>query len=177
MMSELSTLARPYAKAAFSVAKDQSLNDWSTMLSGLKDLVSDTSVGTALKLPMLNAQEKSELLIELLGDTSNNEFNNFIKILGENNKLSLANEIAHQFEVLKREAENTLQAEIYTAMAIDEKRQKKISEALAKRTGKDVTLNINIQEDLIGGAIIKAGDLVIDGSITGQLSQLNRTLN
>jgi F-type H+-transporting ATPase subunit delta len=176
-MAELSTLARPYAKAAFEIAQQQSLDKWSDMLQTLKTVVTDETMSTALSEPKLSAQDKADLLIEVAGKDYNDEGKNFIRLLAENQKLSIVSEVSEQFEAYKYEAEGSLQADVLTAMPIDDARQQKLVDALTKRFNKTVTLNIVQQEDLIGGAIIRAGDLVIDGSVTGRLAQLEQTLN
>ena len=176
-MAELSTLARPYAKAAFDIAKEQSLDEWSAMLQTLSALVSDQTMKAALHQPMLSSEDKAGLIIDVAGETFTNDGKNFVRLLAENHKLGIATAISEQFEAYKYEAEGSLQADVFSAKPIDDARQKKLVKALTKRFDKTVTLNIQIQEDLIGGAIIRAGDLVIDGSVIGRLSQLEQSLD
>jgi len=175
-MAENSTLARPYAKAVFELARDKgALDAWSKALAVLAGLCADVSVQELLTTPKASALVRAELFAELAakaGQKLDQQGRNFVSLLAENRRLGLLPEIAADFERLRAEAENTLDVELRAAMPVDAAEQKLISEALHKKLGRKITLKYVQDKTLIGGAVIRAGDLVIDGSVREKLGRL-----
>lgn len=178
MSEEVSTIARPYAKAAFDSAKsDGALTLWNKALEELSQVVSSDEVTSMLKLPMVSESVKTDMLLEMIKANKPDGFNNFLKLLGENHRLSVADEIYNQYADLMRLENNELVAQVFSALPIDSERQEKIKAALGKRFGKEVNLDITLDKSLVGGAIIRTKDMTIDGSINGHIEQLERKLH
>ncbi len=177
-MSELTTAARPYARAAFKYATEHQVVDkWLDMLSFCAAVVEDASMKAALEQPRLNRLQKGELFIEVCADQINEQCKNFIKMLAENDRLSLLPEITVLYHHDQLEAEGAVDAELISALEVSEQQVRSIEQSLAKRLGKKVSLTTRIDNTLIGGAIIRAGDMVIDGSVRGRLEKLSNTLS
>ena len=172
-MAELTTLARPYAKAAFEAAvyKDE-LQKWSDMLNLLARVVSHPEVAGALSSPSLTAEKQAQIVIDLCGEEINDQVQNFVHILAENKRLSLLPQILALFEALKAEQEKTVDVEISTAFPLADEQEKKLAQAIKARLNREVKIHSEINKDLIGGMVIRAGDLVIDGSVRGKLRRL-----
>lgn len=176
-MSELITAARPYARAAFASATDNnSLDSWSNMLNFCAALAQDDKMQRMLANPSLNLHEAAALFIDVCGDQLNDHGKNFIKVLADNDRLILLPEINQLFQDYRARSEGAIEAELIAAMEVGEAQLNAIQAALTERLGKKVTLTSRIDESLIGGAIIQAGDMVIDGSVRGQLEKLATTL-
>lgn len=178
-MAELATIARPYAQAVFGMAKEESdFAKWTDVLDVLSAVISDKQVATLLSNPKITHEQLATLLIEVCGSklASDTKIDNFIRLLAENARLTLVPQIASQYEELRNQAEGTIQAELLSPHAITDDEKSKIAAALQKRLGREVTLHCSVDESLIGGAIIRAGDLVIDGSVRGKLHRLASAL-
>lgn len=176
-MSELSTAARPYAKAVFEMAQAESdLGGWSETLEFLSAVVSDDTMREAIDAPASSRQSKSETLIKVCGDKLSDKAKNLIRLMADNDRLSLLSDVSKQFESFKADSEGTVEAVVRTAMNLDESQQGRIAEALGKRLNRKVNVVCVIDESLLGGAIIQANDLVIDGSIKGKLDKLGQAL-
>ena len=176
-MSELTTAARPYARAAFDLASQHgSAEQWSDMLGFCAAVEHDSAMQAALDNPSLNKQQRADLFNEVCGDKLNQQGQNFIKLLSENDRLELLPEIAALYQHYRAQAEGTVDAELISALEVSEDQVNKIAESLKNRLGKKVSLTTSIDSSLIGGAIIKAGDMVIDGSVRGRLDKLSTTL-
>lgn len=176
-MAELSTLARPYAKAAFEHAVAAgALPQWSAMLDLLAALATDSRVAGVLAAPSLTASSKGDHLIALAGDALDAGGVNFIRTLADNRRLALLPQIAEQFGRLKANLEMTVDVEVTSAHGMDPDQQQKLAQALRARLKREVRLNVTIDNSLIGGAVIRAGDTVIDGSIRGRLAKLAEAL-
>lgn len=177
-MSELITAARPYARAVFEMAQsEKTLAKWSEALAQITSICEISDMQMALENPGLTKQQKAELLIEAAGDTLDQPAQNLLRTMAENDRLVLLAEVTTLFEQMRAEAEGSIEAELISAYEVSEAQQKTIAESLKKRLGRDVKLDMKIDKDLLGGVIIKAGDLVIDGSIRGRLEQLTNTLS
>ena len=177
-MAEISTLARPYAQAAFELAKSQkALSKWSEMLGLLSAIVEDKRVYGLIGNPKASKELISGLIIDVAGQKLNAQAQNFVKLLVENGRLRLLPQVAVLFEAFKADEESTLQAEVISAFELSSEQKSKIAAALKKRLGREVTVVTSVNANLLGGAIIRAGDLVIDGSASGQLNKLASTLN
>lgn len=172
-MAEISTIARPYAEAVFDLAQEASqLQKWADMLQFATTVATDAEMSAYLDSANLSKEQLSELFVSVCADQLDSEGQNLIKLLVENHRLSVLPEISLQFEALKAEAEKTIEAEIFAAYKVSAAQQKKIAEKLKKRLGREVTLTCHVDNNLLGGAIIKAGDMVIDGSTQGQIQRL-----
>lgn len=177
-MSELSTAARPYARAVFEMARaDSDLQGWGETLTSLSSVVSNEEMRALLESPSTTATARADALGMVCGDALGEKAQNFVKLLAENDRLSLLPEVTRQFEVLRSDAEGTVEADVRTAMALTDEQAVMLAGALGKRLQRTVKINSVVDESLLGGAIIKAGDLVIDGSIRGKLEKLGQALN
>ena len=177
-MAEASTVARPYAQAAFMVASEQqALTDWSDMLSLLAAIADDAAMHELIDSPHLTETQRADLFIQIAGDQINSNGANFIRVLAANGRLKLLPEIAALFEIQRRDAEGTVQAELVTAFPASESQQSEVIASLRKRLGREIELSCSTDAELLGGAIIRAGDLVIDGSVRGKLERLGVALN
>jgi F-type H+-transporting ATPase subunit delta len=172
-MAEKSTIARPYAVAAFELAKEQAdLARWSDMLGYAAVVASDELMQKYIGNPAVSQDAMSRLMIEICGDQLNEIGKNFIKVLIANNRLDVLPEIVVLYNQLRADAEKTVDAEVISAFPLSEAQQSALIEGLKKRLGREVNLVSKVDENLLGGAIVRAGDLVIDGSVSGQLDKL-----
>jgi F-type H+-transporting ATPase subunit delta len=179
-MAENITLARPYARAAFELAQDKgALEAWSKTLKLLAELSGDASVQALLSSPKATPALRAAIFAELCarsGEALDAFQGNFVKLLAENRRLPLLSEIAADFETLRAEAENVLEVELRAARPVDAAEQARISAALTAKLKHRITLKYVEDKSLIGGAVIQAGDLVIDGSVRGKLGRLAAAL-
>ena len=176
-MAELATLARPYANAAFDIAQGSNrLDEWSRALAFLAMLADVADVRAMIDEPTRSAEEKAHKLVEIAGDVMTDATRRFVHVLAQNRRLPLLGEIEKQYEVLKAEAERTLDVVVTTAVALSEDETQKIAESLKQRFQQEISLATEVDETLLGGAVIRAGDNVIDGSIRGKLGKLAETL-
>ena len=176
-MAEAITVARPYAQAAFLFANEhKTLKDWSEMLSLLAMIADDAGMRELIDSPHVTKTQLADLFIQIAGDQINEKCANFIRVLSANGRLTLLPEIAALFEVQRRDAEGTVQAQLVSAFPASESQQAAIIASLRKRLGREVELSCSTDAGLLGGAIIRAGDLVIDGSVRGKLQRLGSSL-
>lgn len=174
-MSQALTLARPYARAAFSLARDAgALPAWSDALAFAARMAADPQVAALLGNPKLTQADVSTLLAP---QEANETFGNFLGLLFENRRLSLLPEIAGLYDELRFEAERVVKAKVTSAVALPAAELETIKAALKKRFGRDVEVETAVDDSLIGGAVIAAGDVVIDGSIRGKLHRLDSALS
>jgi F-type H+-transporting ATPase subunit delta len=172
-MAEHSIIARPYARAAFEFAGESKSHErWSKLLAALAELVASDEVRPLLAHPMVPPADVGAALCDALGKSLDEAGRNFVRLLAENRRLAAAPAIARQFETLRAEAEGRVEVELRSAMKVDQAAQKRVAEALKRRLGRDIDLKVVTDESLIGGALIRAGDLVIDGSVKGRLDRL-----
>ncbi len=185
-MADNHTIARPYAQAAFEIGSEaKSLAKWSVALSVARDLLSDGQAARFLGKPTLTDDERLSFLTELFksagGKTSilaggNKQGTNFLKLLLEYGRIAVLPEISDQFEALKANLENTIDVTVTSAAPLSAAQKKTIAKALKERLGREVNLATEIDENLIGGAVISAGDVVIDGSLRSRLEGLSNAL-
>jgi F-type H+-transporting ATPase subunit delta len=176
-MSGLTTLARPYAKAAFALAhKDDNLAAWDDMLTATAGVTSDEGMASWLKSPHSTAEKAVEIITEAIGGDVDAGFQAYLGVLAANDRLSLCGEISRMFEQLRQDAEKRLQVRVVSAVALQDAETDRMQAALAKRFDREITLNNEIDTDVLGGAIIYAGDQVIDGSLLGRLKRLETSL-
>ncbi len=176
-MAEPSTIARPYAEAAFRLADAQGkLADWSAALANLGAVASDERVRAAIGDPNFPAAKVAGLFISVLAGKLTGEVENFVRVLAENGRLEVLSEIRTQYEALKNEREGTVEAEVYTAFEMDPAQVADLVSRLEKKTGRKVRARVSVDKALIGGVKIVIGDKVIDGSARAQLSALENAL-
>lgn len=176
-MATINTLARPYAKAAFEYASAAKQTDmWSGMLVLVAAFVGSPEVAAQLRNPALTWARKAEFLSDLCADRIDESFRNFLVALSENNRLELLPTICDQFIALKADAERSIEVEVETARELSAEQLKTLAAALSKRLDRTVKPTPILNPALIGGLIIRAGDLVIDGSVRGKLNQLAEAL-
>jgi F-type H+-transporting ATPase subunit delta len=177
-MAELSTLARPYARAAFEYAAQAGeLQSWSDSLSTAGSVAQQSNVVDLLSSPSVTAQQQATALIEICGDALDEKGQNFLTVLSENHRLQLLPEISLQFDILKANREKSVDVELVAAHELDAEQQQKLSDALSAKLERKVNMQVSLDKNLLGGAVIRAGDLVIDGSIRGRLAKLAESLH
>jgi F-type H+-transporting ATPase subunit delta len=172
-MAERATIARPYAKAAFEYARGA--NDfaaWSQALARLAEIVADPRVAALTKSPQWGAADTAGLIIDIAGASLDAGMQNFVRVLTENHRLLLLQEIAAHYEEFRSAVENTVDVEVVSAVKLDAAQSDKLSAALAKRLKRNVRMKNSVDATLLGGAVLRAGDLVIDGSLKGRLERL-----
>ncbi|WP_279223010.1 F0F1 ATP synthase subunit delta [Stutzerimonas kunmingensis] len=176
-MINTQTLARPYAKAAFEFASDAGTTEsWSKMLNLAAIAVEVPEVAALLNDPRLTSESKVQGLVRLLGDDADEAFRNYVQTLGENDRLSVLPTVWELYEDIKAQAEKTLEAEVETAFELSNEQLQTLAAALSKRLDRTVNLQQAVNPALIGGVLIRAGDVVVDGSVRGKLSQLAESL-
>ena len=169
-MAELTTIARPYAEAAFELARDQNaLPVWSEMLKLASRVVADPRMAEALDNPKLDAPAKESLLLSICGDRLNAEGRNFVKLLVEADRIALMPAIAELFDSLKDQAEGIAKATIETAFPLEGTELSDLTAALEQRFKRKVEAQVIVKPELIGGARITVGDEVIDGTVQERL--------
>lgn len=176
-MAEPSTVARPYAEAAFKLADEAgALARWSEMLAALAAVAADARVRRAAADPRLSDAQRAGLFIAVLGGRLTGEAENFVRVLAQNDRLELLPEIRAQFEVLKNEREGVVEATVQSAFELTGAQLKDIVARLEKKTGRKVRPHVSVDRELIGGVKITLGDKVIDGSARAQLAALETAL-
>lgn len=176
-MADFSTIARPYAKAVFELARDSGKFDaWSGRLEFWAALVAHPDMASRLEAPGFTYQDRAQM-IEQVDDQMDDESRSFIRLLAENNRLGLMGDIRENFEVLRAEEEGEIEANVTTAFPLTDAQRQSIVDALGKRLDRKVRLVESVDEALIGGAVIRAGDLVIDGSLKGRVETLANAVN
>ncbi len=172
-MAEKITVARPYARAVFELARERdAFAGWSDLLAVAARVASDPAFSKLLGNPAMEDRQLADIVIELCGDQADEFGRNFIRLLADNDRLAYLPEISMEFEQLRAEAEKIVDVEVTSAVALDEPQQQKIAAAMRERLGSNVRLHCEIDESLLGGAVVRAGDLVIDGSLRGRLDRL-----
>jgi F-type H+-transporting ATPase subunit delta len=176
-MAERATVARPYARAAFAHAREaKDLAGWSKLLGATAAAVADPRVERLLNHPHVTDEDLVEFLAGIAGKAATVQGRNFLRTLADNRRLGHLPEIAAQYEALRAEVENVVDVEVIAAREIAAPQKKKLEAALARRLGREVRMQVRIDESLVGGAIVRAGDLVIDGSLKGRLERLGSAL-
>ena len=183
-MSDTTTISRPYAQAVFEHALvKQQLPIWSSVLRDLAHVVIDPKASRFLNDPTASNDLKCELLLAVIAAYKDPQVkhelpvvDNLVKLLAQNKRLSIVPDMYAQYEALRAEQEKTLVVEVSSFSALNEAQQQQLTESLSQRLQRRITLEIAIDKTLLGGAIIRAGDLVIDGSVRGQLTKLGTNL-
>ena len=177
-MSELTTAARPYAKAVFEIAEAAgSLDSWSEQLATMASIVSAEGSAKLLNNPKTSAKQKIDTFVEVADGSLNEQGINLLRSLGENNRFALLPDISLIFEDMKSEAQGEVEVKLIAAAEVGQEPHDAIVTALEKRLGRKVKLITSIDESLMGGAIVRVGDLVIDGSLQGRFHSLKASLS
>ena len=176
--AELATVARPYARASFSTALDESdgLASWSKMVALLSAAAVEPAVERMLDNPANSGLVSAESLIDLLGDELSASGSNFVKVLADFDRLSLITNVAQQYEVLKANHEKTVEVGIVSAYELSSPEQETLKDALNRRLQRTVELETETDSSLLGGVVIRTEDTVIDDSVRGKLQKLAGTL-
>lgn len=176
-MAELSTLARPYAKAVFELAQaSKSFPSWSKQLAAIAEAVAAPAVAQAIRAPGIAKSELAAAIIAITNGALDKQGESLVKLLAENGRLSLVGSLVAQYEQLRAEAETRVLVEITTAADVGEAQKTALSAAVTKKLNRAVDISWATDASLITGARIKAGDLVIDGSASGELERLKAVL-
>ena len=176
-MSELSTLARPYAEAVFRMAQGENdLAGWSSRVQSLALIVSNDQLARLIADPAVSSERVASLVTEVAGDDLGERGRNFVKVLAENNRLTLLPEIGAQFEALKANAEGTLDATITSAQELTQAQIDDLVAGLKAKFNRAVNVQVAVDPELIGGAVVAIGDQVIDGSVKGRLQRMSFAL-
>ncbi len=176
-MAERATIARPYAKAAFEYARDAKAFDrWSQGLNKAAAIVADPGVAELTKNPRVTPEDLVSLITEFDSPKPDAGIVNFVHVLAENHRLPLLPEIARHYDELVAEVENTVDVEVISAVELNKAQADKLSQALSKRLQRKVRMQNTVDAALLGGAVVRAGDLVIDGSLKGRLERLSTEL-
>ncbi|GAB5453060.1 MAG: F0F1 ATP synthase subunit delta [Halioglobus sp.] len=177
-MAELSTLARPYARAAFEHAREKNaLAEWSQQLATCAAVIAHEDVRAALDDPALTGEEQAGVLNSICGDATGPQVQNFVSVLATNKRLPLLPEIRDQFELFKANQEKSVDVEVVSAFDLDDALTQKIAGVLRRKLDRDVKVSTSTDGSLLGGVLIRAGDMVIDGSVRGRLNKLAEAMN
>ncbi len=172
-MAELTTIARPYAQAAFELAfKAGSLDKWSDMLGVLAQVAGDSRVRSLLHDPKVSEQQRVDFFLSVAGDGLDEQGGNLVRVLAHYDRLAVLPQIAEIFEKLKADAENAVDVSFTSVTEVDEAYKGQLAQALKTKLGRDVRLHFDTDASLLGGAVIRAGDMVIDGSVKARLEKL-----
>jgi F-type H+-transporting ATPase subunit delta len=182
-MAEWSTLARPYAKAAFDHALEQrahsadALATWSKQLALAAAVAGTGKMVQVIESPALTVEQQAQTLIDLCGEELSEKVRNFLHVLAGNKRLRLLPEISAQFEQLKANQEKSVNVEVASAFALGGDLADRLAQALRAKLQREVTINTVVDKSLLGGVVVRAGDVVIDGSVRGRLAKLAKAMN
>lgn len=175
-MAEITTIARPYAKAAFDFAiDDNAVEGWAEMLNFAAQ-VSENETMKPLLSGALASNKLAELFVGVCGEQVNEQCQNLLKVMAENGRLEVLPAVYQQFVELRLDWAKEVEALVVSATELTSEQQQEISVSLEKRLARKVKLNCSVDASLVAGVIIKAGDLVIDGSVRGKISRLSESL-
>jgi F-type H+-transporting ATPase subunit delta len=176
-VAERATIARPYAKAAFEAARDSNaLGAWSQGLKLAAEIVADPRVAELVRNPEVETSRIADLINGVGGAKLGPEMQNFVRVLAANRRLLILPEIAGHFEAQRAEVENTVAVEVISAVALDAAQTQKLAAALHTRLKRQINMQNTVDPALLGGAVIRAGDLVIHGSLKGRLERMRTEL-
>lgn len=177
-MAELTTVARPYAKAAFQFAQEAGqVAEWSAQLALAAAVASDAAFVEYLSRPTLTAAQQAELFLKTVGDKLSEPGRNFITNLIAHKRLLALPAISTLFEALKAESERAADVDVTSAFALSDDQAAKLAQELTQKLGRQVKLTTQVDASLIGGVVVRSGDLVIDASVRGKLGKLSANLN
>ena len=177
-MAELTTLARPYAKAAFEYARAAGqLQLWSEGLALVATVSQEETVSKLLNAPGLTSQAKLAELLAICGEDIDAKVKNFVSVLADNKRLELLADVSALFEHLKAQQEKSVDVDVITAFELADAQQQQLAKALSTKLDREVNLVNSIDKSILGGALVRAGDTVIDGSVRGRLVKLAEAMN
>jgi F-type H+-transporting ATPase subunit delta len=179
-MSDFDTVARPYAKAIFELASESDqLQQWQNDLQLASMIAADAEMQAMFELPSMLANQQAGLFLSVFADAGevNDDLKNLVALLAENGRLAALPTITSVFETLKQAAEGKIEVQVRSAQKMTAAQIDDISKSLSKRLGKEVSITTEIDESLIAGAVVTAGDLVIDGSASSRIDKLTIALN
>lgn len=177
MAGDASTIARPYAEAVFARANEtDTLDAWSDMLGLLAAAARDPALSGLIASPKLDRSQMTALMLDIGGEHLNDEGRNLVRLLVANGRLAVLPEIASLFESRKAAYRGTLDVEVTSAFDLPEAQEQQLADALKRRLGRDIRITSERDPELIGGFRVRAGDMVIDGSVAGQLGRLANEL-
>lgn len=172
-MAELATLARPYARAVFDYAVAAGdMQAWSEMLALLSAVAQQDKILQLCSAPDLTSEQQARAISGVSGDQLNNKGHNFVSLLAENRRLPLLPLVAQLFEGFKAQREKTVNVEITSAFPLEDSTEQKLAASLQKKLDRTVSVATSVNSELLGGVIIRTGDMVIDGSVRGKLAKL-----
>lgn len=178
MTGKMTTIARPYANAVFEYAlANNALPAWEAMLNAATCVTENSAAQQLLNNPALTSQQLADLYCDVLTALLNQEMKNFLLLLAENHRLAALPDIAALFKQLRAEQEKAVVVQVTSAVQLDAQYQQTLAAALSRRLQRHVSLHCDTDADLLGGAVITAGDLVIDGSVRGKLNRLVECLS
>ena len=176
-MSNTTTLARPYAKAAFELAgADNTTGRWNEMLTLASALVTDETMANLLQSPQLTSQQVVQILSDTGGEAFDSRFRDFLSVLSENKRFPLLPEITELYQRLQEEADKLLRVKVVSAFELDEDQATRLKDALGRRFEREILLESEVDKSVIGGAVVYAGGQVIDGSLKDRLAKLSNSL-
>lgn len=177
--SELTTIARPYARALFAhvLGSGESLDEWSTTLALLSAITNDRGVQRMLDDPALTRRKRMELMLGLAGDQLSESARNFVTIVAEQNRVEALPDIASLFELMKRTHLKRVEVQLTSAYDVSDEDAEKIRGALAASLQREISIETSVDPTLLGGAIVRTGDTVLDHSVRGKLNKLGQELN
>ncbi len=181
-MSDYTTVARPYAKAVYSLvtettaADPQNLHAWSDALANLAAVVVNPQLRELLDNPNKSKRQKGEDIIQILAGRLNLQQQNLVRLMAENERLKVMPDVAELFAAARAKAENKIEAELTSAFELSTQQADEITNILKNKLGCDITLSTKVNKNLIGGVVIKAGDTIIDASMKSQLESLALSL-
>jgi len=171
-MSELTTVARPYAKAAFDFAVEAgAVQEWHEMLAFTAEVAQNETMANYLTGGM-SVDQVQDLFIKVCGEQINENGQNLIKVMAENQRLVVLPQVLQEFGEMRAEYEKEVTVDVKSAIELSDEKKTSLSAALEKRLARKVKLNCTVDANVVSGLVIKAGDLVIDGSVRGKLNRL-----
>jgi F-type H+-transporting ATPase subunit delta len=177
-MSNVTTLSRPYAKAAFELAEANDATDlWSEMLDLASALVSEETLAALLESPHVSSGQIVQLLSDAAGEAFDAGFRDYLSVLAENKRFSLLPQVTTLYKKLHEEANKVLRVRVVSAFALEDSQTSRMKDALAKRFDREIVLESEVDSSIVGGAVIYAGGQVIDGSLKDRLSKLSNSLS
>ncbi len=176
-MSDFANIARPYAQAVFELAREsERFDDWSRQLALLTEIAGHEDFNGLISDPRITRDQVLSVVLEIAGEKLDAPARNLVRTLSHYRRLSALPLIAEQFESLRAEDEGIVEAQLETAYELDDEQQTRLVETLQLRLGRKVRLTSQVNGDLIGGAVVRAGDWVVDGSVRSQLNKLASSL-
>lgn len=178
-MAELTTIARPYAKAAFEFARDKgSLADWSAQLALAAAVAGDTGFSEYLSRPTMSTDQQVQAFLKAVGDQLGTDVRNFVTEIVQNKRADALPAVAELYEAMRAELEQSATVVVTSAYELNDAQRQLLVQKLGQKLGRKVDIEaVTVDRSLIGGVVIRSGDLVIDASVRGKLDQLATTLN